>query len=49
MIKGYERGVEAAKASSKHTHFPNLYPEGTFEHKRFAAGRDGKPDPNDKK
>ena len=48
MIKGYERGVKAAKAG-KYAHYPNPYPEWCAESKRFEAGRDGKPDPNDVK
>ena len=46
MIQGYERGVKAARNPNL-TQKRNPYPDGTFEYKRFAAGRDGKPDPNE--
>jgi len=49
MIKGYDRGVEAAAINNKkHTqyHVFNSYPEWCAEHKRFNAGLKGEPDPN---
>jgi len=45
MIKGYERGVEAAK-NPHLIQNRNPYPEWCAESKRFNAGRDGTPDPN---
>ena len=45
MIKGYDRGVEAAK-NPHLIQNRNPYPDGTFEYERFKAGKGGTPDPN---